>query len=276
MSTDLAREAYARLVTDKADPAMRKRLVAAFAQVPREDYLPPPPWRIHGGGAAPLVTSDAAQLYRDALVGICGERGINNGQPSLHAECLAAVAPQPGEAVVHVGAGLGYYTAILARLVGAGGRVAAYEIEPDLAARAAANLRHLAQVHVVAGSGAAAPLPGTDIVYVSAGATHPCAAWLDALHPGGRLVVPLTPHEGWGCMLLVTRRSNGGYAAAALMRVAFIPCIGARDDAAAASVAQALQRRPLHEVRSLRRGTPPDETVWCAGNGWWLSTAQAP
>ena len=31
---------------------------------------------------------------------------------------IAAAAPQPGEHVVHVGAGVGYYTAILAELVG--------------------------------------------------------------------------------------------------------------------------------------------------------------
>ena len=27
------------------------------------------------------------------------------------------------------------------------------------------------------------------------------------------------------------------------------------------------------DVRSLRRGTPPDDTCWCAGKGWWLSIA---
>ena len=43
---------------------------------------------------------------------------INNGQPVLHAVGLSALNPQPGEMAVHIGAGTGYYTAILARLVG--------------------------------------------------------------------------------------------------------------------------------------------------------------
>ena len=34
---------------------------------------------------------------------------------------IAAAAPRPGEHVVHVGAGVGYFTAILAELVGATG-----------------------------------------------------------------------------------------------------------------------------------------------------------
>jgi protein-L-isoaspartate(D-aspartate) O-methyltransferase len=46
------------------------------------------------------------------VIGILPERNLNNGQPSLHAALIAAAAPQPGEHVVHVGAGLGYYTAI--------------------------------------------------------------------------------------------------------------------------------------------------------------------
>ena len=45
-----------------------------------------------------------------------------------------------GEHAVHVGAGLGYYSAILGHLVGPGGRVTAIEYEADLAARARANL----------------------------------------------------------------------------------------------------------------------------------------
>ena len=52
----------------------------------------------------------------------------------------------------HVGAGTGYYTAILALLAAPGGRVVAYECEADLAARAAAALRRFAWVEVRAES----------------------------------------------------------------------------------------------------------------------------
>ena len=44
------------------------------------------------------------------------------------------------ERVVHIGAGTGYYTAILAELTRKNGTVLAYEIERDLAERAETNL----------------------------------------------------------------------------------------------------------------------------------------
>jgi protein-L-isoaspartate(D-aspartate) O-methyltransferase len=63
--------------------------------------------------------------------------------------------------------------------------------------------------------------------------------------------------------------------ASAFSRAAFIPCIGARDDATSAAIKAALEGQSLRELRSLRRGTPPDETAWCIGEGWWLSKAHA-
>jgi protein-L-isoaspartate(D-aspartate) O-methyltransferase len=87
-------------------------------------------------------------------------------------------------------------------------------------------------------------------------------------------VFPLTPNDGWGVMLKVTRLSETAYAARAFSRVSFIPCIGARDEASAASLSAALASQPLSAVRSLRRGSAPDASVWCAGDGWWLSTAE--
>ena len=110
--------------------------------MPRERHLPPPPWILRedrGFGGGERGTRDPAALYRDTLVAIDGARGINNGEPSLHALLLAAAAPGAGERAIHVGAGTGYYTAILAELVGPAGRVDAYETEADLAALAAAT-----------------------------------------------------------------------------------------------------------------------------------------
>ena len=274
-TTQQHREFYAQLVVKSAG-CSDERLIAAFAQVAREDYMGPGPWQIFvGSGYIPTLSADASLLYQDVLVGLATDRRINNGQPSLHARCLAAAAPAGGETVVHVGAGTGYYTAILATLVGPEGRVIAYEIEADLAARAAANLAHFGNVTVLAASATQAALPRCDVLYVSAGATHPPATWLDALNVRGRLVFPLTPNEGFGVMLMVTRLGRSTYAACGLSRVAFIPCIGARDDAASASLTAALERQSLNEIRSLQRGTRPDDTAWCVGALWWLSTRVA-
>ncbi|HUR35151.1 MAG TPA: hypothetical protein VM032_15210 [Vicinamibacterales bacterium] len=268
------RQFYARLVTcmgRQSDP----RLVAAFATVRRERFVGPGPWQIPvAGGYMSSQTDDPAILYQDINVGLLPALGINNGQPSLHARCLEAVAPQPGETAVHIGAGTGYYTAILSELVAPGGRVHAYEINTELAGRAAANLADRAAVSVHPTSGLEAVLPSSlDVIYVSAGATDVPALWLDALNVGGRLVLPLTPNEGPGFMLLVTRTTHTTYAARSLSPAYFIPCVGARDDQTSRALATALRVRPPEDIRSLCRAGAPDESAWCVWPDWWLSTA---
>lgn len=270
------RDFYAEFIVKSAG-ASNERLISAFASVQREHYVDKGPWPVFvGSGYIPTISDDPRLLYQDILIGLATDRGINNGQPSLHARCLSACAPSEGESVVHIGAGTGYYTAILAALVGSSGSVAAYEIEADLAQRARVNVSHLANVKVIDSSSSSAPpaVPDADVIYVNAGATQPLPSWLDALNIGGRLIFPLTPNEGFGCMLLVTRDTATTYAATVLVRAAFIPCIGARDDAASKALAAALETQSIKSVRSLRRTAEPDDTAWCIGTGWWLSTAK--
>ena len=106
-------------------------------------------------------------------------------------------ASEPGDHVVHVGIGTGYYTAILAHLVGPSGKVTAIEVDPGLAARAQANLAAFANVRVLQGDGATVPFDAADAIYVNAGVTRPADAWLDGLTEGGRLIVPLTSDKGF-------------------------------------------------------------------------------
>jgi protein-L-isoaspartate(D-aspartate) O-methyltransferase len=87
--------------------------------------------------------------------------------------CIATLAPKKGERVIHVGAGTGYYTTLLAKLVGESGVVDAYEIEPKLAQRATDNLATFPNVTVHGRSGAEETLPACDVLYVNAGATEP-------------------------------------------------------------------------------------------------------
>jgi protein-L-isoaspartate(D-aspartate) O-methyltransferase len=268
---------YANLVTASVN-ASNSRVTAAFAATPRELYLGPGPWRIFAGlSYISTPTDDPAFLYQDVTVAISEAARINNGQPVLHAAALAALNPQEGETAVHVGAGTGYYTALLAWLTASNGKVIAYEIEPALAEKAKANLAGLPQVTVHAKSGTEGPLPACNLIYVNAGATAPLPCWLDALLPGGRLLFPLTPDGPGGApaaggMLLITRTATENFDARFLMPVLFIPCAGARDPETALKLAEAFRRGDMRNVRSLRRNTPPDETCWCSGNGWWLST----
>ena len=207
-SSSERRQAYAAEITRSAhvsDP----RIEAAFAAVPREDFAGTPPWRIGSGGLFGLTSSDdPARLYEDVLVAIDAERGINNGQPSLHAQAIDALGAEGGRdgrpdrrrrRLLHRDP---------RRARRAKGRVIAYEIAPDIAARAAANLARYPQVEVRARSGVE-DLPQADAIYVNAAATHPLRAWLDALKPGGRLVFPLQAAGSSGAMLIVTRPEHG-------------------------------------------------------------------
>ena len=99
-----------------------------------------------------------------------------------------------------------------------------------------------------------------------------------AATPRERFVGPgpwrvFTAGGGVGGLLLIARTPTDRFSARFLGRVMFIPCVGARDDETAQKLTEAFKRDDLKNVQSLRRGTPPDETSWCAGNGWWLSTA---
>jgi protein-L-isoaspartate(D-aspartate) O-methyltransferase len=271
------RSAYAQRILALAGLSpgvgLASEIAAALASIPRENFVCPPPWKsITSGTHAPATSDDPALIYQDVLVPLGAGRGLNNGQPSLHALCLNALAPQKGECAVHVGAGTGYYTAMLAILVGSSGHVDAYEIEPELARRAAALLAGFPQVAVHSRSGAEAPLPACDLLYVNAAAAEPLALWLDALRPQGRLLFPLEPDNQDGKMLLITRNPDGSYPARFLCGVQFVPCAGAQNAQAARALSDALWRRSGSQVRHLHRNNQPDDSCWCVGRDWWLST----
>jgi protein-L-isoaspartate(D-aspartate) O-methyltransferase len=199
-----------------------------LASTPREEFVGPPPWKIFTrSGYVESPTDDPALLYQDVVISLGGEGPFNNGQPTLHAFCLAALDVKRGERVVHVGAGTGYYTTLLAKLVGETGVVDAYEIEPEFARRATKNLAEFSYAAVHDRSGTEGSLPECDVLYVSAGATGPLDVWLDALRPKGRLLFPMTAADGAGAMLLVTKQEDGGFAARFLTSAVCALCWGA-------------------------------------------------
>src|SRR5262245_66477300 len=83
------------------------------------------------------------------------------------------------------------------------------DLEEPLIARARSALTSWPHVRVSRGDAAAYVPTQVDIIVASAGATHPMPQWIDALRPGGQLLLPLTGERGWGQTLLVTRRTDG-------------------------------------------------------------------
>jgi protein-L-isoaspartate(D-aspartate) O-methyltransferase len=284
------RRAYAKHVLAAAgvsDPGLED----AFATIAREDFLGPGPWPILRWMRLvdPLLVSyartpsaDPVYLYTDDLVGIVPERRINNGQPSFHAWLMSHARPALGERVVHVGAGSGYYSAILAHLVGRRGRLIAIEYDPDLAARAAKNLATHSHVRVINGDGATIPLEPADIIYVNAGTNRPADTWLNGLTEGGRLVLPLTVRSGLsptgtlefgsrGGVFLIERRGVEFFARW-ISPVAIFPCNGSDDPNSDAALANAFKNGGWDRVTRLyRHDDIPDDRCWLKGPGWCLA-----
>jgi protein-L-isoaspartate(D-aspartate) O-methyltransferase len=220
---------------------------------------------------------DPEHLYRhDAVVAIDAKRGLNNGQPSGLASWIHFLELHKGDRVLHVGCGLGYYTAIIAEVVGPTGHVIGIEIDPELASRACQNLTYLDHVEVVHADGGEYAARPTDAVFVNAGATHPRSAWLDSLQPAGRMILPLTTENGRGGILRVKRELRG-YAARFIFTAQIFHCVGSRDAELSERLHDGFTRGAWRSVQSLRREPhEPSKTCWLHSDQFCLSTLPVP
>ncbi len=252
-------------------------ILAAFATVPRERFVGPGPWTIQSSGTSWFTEdADPTHVYRDALIVLDEAKHLNNGQPSLWAYALDLLDVHPGGQILHLGCGTGYYTAILAELAGREAKIIAVEIDEGLAARAVDALAPWPQVTVVHADGALGPFEPSDIIVVSAGATHPLPAWLAALKPEGKLLFPLTSTRGPGTMAYITRTNANLFAASLNGSVYFVDFAGARDSSVSNELALALNRDKGAAVRSLRCDLHmKDESCWLHGVGWCFSRCAA-
>jgi protein-L-isoaspartate(D-aspartate) O-methyltransferase len=232
------------------------RITDALRRVPRERFLGPGPWQMlvagDVGGPARRETADddPRRVYHNVALGLRPSRSIFNGQPSLLAGFIDRLGLQPGESVAHVGSGAGYYTAIMAEVVGASGRVFALELDEELRAQAETNLAAWPQVSM-------AMVPDrVDAVLVNAGATHPPRRWLDLLSDRGRMLVPLTVASGpdpmGGGLVLDVRRDGDTWSAVFTTPVSIYHCIGERSEDAEKQLRVALQNGSWRAVAALR------------------------
>ena len=251
-----------------------KRLVEALATVPREAFLGRGPWHILGFGAFDRgyeKTSDPGHLSHNVLVAIDAGRNLNNGQPSFLASLIDQLDIKPGETVCHVGCGTGYYSAIMAEMVGKSGRVVAVEVDQALARRSRQNLRRYRQVEVVAADGFAHDPGKVDAILVNAGVTHLSQLWLENLNRGGRLVAPLTL-ENQGGRILKATHGTPHWQARFIGQIGIYPCVGARSAPAEARLRKAFAGGEAEAVRSLRRDKHArGRDCWLHGQGYCLS-----
>lgn len=278
-------------------------LVDAFAVVPREQFLPPGPWTVladadfagmaasfsaktaapAAGGVRMQTTPDAhpRRVYHNIAVAIDPARQLFNGQPGTLAVWLDALGLAAGGRVLHIGCGLGYYTAVMAHTVGSTGSVVAFEVDETLAAAARRNLAPLGWVDARHGAGSDRIEGPFDAIVINAGVTHPLDLWLDALAPGGRMILPITADMpamgstlGKGLVVLVTRE-DADFAARVMTVVAVYSAIGLRDPALNDRVGRALMAGPMQwaAVKRLRRDAHErSESCWYHGDRFCFSS----
>jgi len=155
------------------------RVMAVMQEVPRHLFVP-----------APV----ASAAYEDMPLPIGFNKTIS--QPFMVALMTDLLDPQPHDRVLEVGTGLGYQTAILARLVA---HVWTVEIVEEFVESAEKRLKHLGienvSIRVGDGSRGWAEHAPYDKILVAAAAKDVPKALLAQLKPGGRLVMPLGPAD---------------------------------------------------------------------------------
>jgi protein-L-isoaspartate(D-aspartate) O-methyltransferase len=185
------------------------RVLAAFARVPRELFVPPESRR---------------QAYADRALPIGSGQTIS--QPFMVAAIVAALELDGDERVLDVGTGSGYQAAILAELAR---EVVTIERVPELAERARSTLAAAGygrvEVHVGDGTlGVPGRAPYEGIAVAAASPRIPEALY-EQLTPGGRLVVPIgTRSEQW---LEVVVRGEHGPERVRTVPCRFVPLVGA-------------------------------------------------
>lgn len=201
-SVMVAEQLRARGITDE-------RVLAAMAEVPREEFVPPDLRR---------------HAYEDHPLAIGGGQTIS--QPLVVASMTQALAPQPCDIALEVGTGSGYQAAILASLCCS---VLTIERDPTLAATAAATLARLgfANVEVRFGDGSrgAPDQAPYSLIVVAAAASRVPPALLEQLAIGGRMVIPVGSASPKNQDLLLVTREGAEYTSRVLFPVRFVPLI---------------------------------------------------
>lgn len=158
-------------------------IVDAFTQVDRSDFLPP-------------------QLRGRAFENVPLPIGFGQmtTEPFVIAFMLELLNPTPGANILEIGAGTGWQTALLAKIVESSGHVTAVEIIPELKTFCEQNLAkyHFENISLVLGDGSRGWPDGApyDGITVSASvAKNIPREMIEQLKIGGRLVLPVGKKE---------------------------------------------------------------------------------
>ncbi|TMW61429.1 hypothetical protein Poli38472_012620 [Pythium oligandrum] len=210
----------------RAGIVQSRRVIHAMKATDRAKYM----------ATATGINVEARVAYMDAPQHIGHRQTIS--APHMHAYALelaeAAVGTVDQPRVLDVGAGSGYLSACLGRMVeDRGGHVFGIERIPELVAFAAKNIGSadpdliergvvsIEQADGWSGLSSAAPF---HFIHVGAAAVEPPQALMDQLANGGRLLVPVGP-EGEAQVLLEIQRTDQTFTQRKLMGVSYVPLV---------------------------------------------------
>jgi protein-L-isoaspartate(D-aspartate) O-methyltransferase len=198
--------------------ALRRRgisdqaVLRAMDEVPREYF----------------VAADFAEsAYADQALPIaCGQ---TISQPYVVAYMTEQLDIGPNHRVLEVGTGSGYQTAILSRL---GREVVSIERYRTLAETASDRIKTLgySNVTILVGDGAAglSHTPPFDRIMVTAAAEDVPERLVAQLAAGGKMVLPIGPHNGTQRLVKLTKQASGELTRENLVAVRFVPLVAGK------------------------------------------------
>ncbi len=190
-------------------------IIAAFRHVKRNDFV------------LPGMEREAHYNY-PLMIGY----GQTISQPATVAFMLELLQPKVGDKILDVGAGSGWQTALLAKIVGRQGQVVAIERIPQLVDFAKQNLAkyNFDNVELVLGDGSQgySKYEPYDGIIVAAAAKEIPAEMLRQLKLGGRLVIPVG--EDIQAITLVKREGERDYKYQEFPGFRFVPLISDKQD----------------------------------------------
>ena len=154
--------------------------------------------------------------------------GQTISQPLTVALMIELLEPKPGEKILDIGAGSGWVTAILAYIVGDGGKIIAIERIPELAQMTETNVakynfieKKIVEVINADGSkGYRKEAPYDKIIAGAAAAGDVPIAWKKQLKIGGRIVAPVE-----NSVIVIDKTAKNKYEKREHFGFSFVPLI---------------------------------------------------
>lgn len=185
-------------------------VLRAMGEVPRDEFVP---------------EQLRESAYYDGALPIGSEQTIS--QPFIVAAMIQALALEPGDRVLEVGAGSGYSAALMSRIVD---KVYAIERHGELVERARERIRRLGydNIEIKHGDGTrgwpeAAPF---DAIVVAAAAPEVPSSLTRQLTLNGRMVIPVGTTQREQRLIQITRTGKDKFDERELEQVRFVPLIG--------------------------------------------------